>query len=123
MLDAGFAQYSEVTLHKAGDTIANARVFGDVYKRQVRALCRRVRGQWRCIQKVPAPYCACRLRWACRCGAAFRLSLIHIYKLGDPKQACAWNERAALVRPQSAAVAHNRWYFAAQGLTAKPPSA
>lgn len=28
MLDAGFAQYSEVTLHKAGDTIANARVFG-----------------------------------------------------------------------------------------------
>lgn len=44
-------------------------------------------------------------------------------KLGDPKQACAWNERAALVRPQSAAVAHNRWYFAAQGLTAKPPSA
>ena len=28
MLDAGFAHYSEVTLHKAGDTIANARVFG-----------------------------------------------------------------------------------------------
>ena len=28
MLDAGFAQYSEVTLHKAGDTIANVRVFG-----------------------------------------------------------------------------------------------
>ena len=28
MLDAGFAQYSEVTLHTAGDTIANARVFG-----------------------------------------------------------------------------------------------
>ena len=28
MLDAGFAQYSEITLHKAGDTIANARVFG-----------------------------------------------------------------------------------------------
>ena len=44
-------------------------------------------------------------------------------KLGDPKQACAWNERAALVRPQSAAVAYNRRYFAAQGLTAKPPSA
>ena len=44
-------------------------------------------------------------------------------KLGDLKQACAWNERAALVRPQSAAVAHNRWYFAARGLTAEPPSA
>ena len=28
MLDAGFAQYSEVTLHTAGETIANARVFG-----------------------------------------------------------------------------------------------
>lgn len=28
MLDAGFAQYSEVTLHKEGETIANARVFG-----------------------------------------------------------------------------------------------
>ncbi|WP_318361888.1 D-alanyl-D-alanine carboxypeptidase family protein [uncultured Agathobaculum sp.] len=28
MLDAGFAQYSEVTLHTAGETITNARVFG-----------------------------------------------------------------------------------------------
>lgn len=44
-------------------------------------------------------------------------------KLGDRKQACAWNERAALVRPQSAAVAHNRRYFATQGITAEPPTA
>ena len=28
MLDAGFARYSEVTLHRAGETLAEARVFG-----------------------------------------------------------------------------------------------
>ena len=28
LLDAGFARYSEITLHKAGETIATARVFG-----------------------------------------------------------------------------------------------
>lgn len=44
-------------------------------------------------------------------------------KLGDMHRAYAWNERAALVRPQSAAVAHNRCYFSAQGITAEPPTA
>lgn len=36
-------------------------------------------------------------------------------RLGDPVRAAEWNERAALVRPQSAAVAYNRRYFANRG--------